>query len=101
MSEICVASTREVKEGTGMLVEVGDKRIAVFCHKGEYFALDDLCPHKGGSLHQGAIHGAVVSCPWHQWQFDIRTGVSPVNPLSQVRAYPVRVEGTSLYVEID
>jgi nitrite reductase/ring-hydroxylating ferredoxin subunit len=43
----------------------------------------------------------VVLCPWHQWQFDLKTGCSPVNPLSKVKVYPVWLEGTDVLLEMD
>ena len=96
--EIRVASVDDLKEGESLLVEVGEQRIAVFRYAGEFFAIDDECPHKGGSLHEGPVQNCIVSCPWHQWQFDIRTGISPVNHLSTVKAYANRVKGHDLLV---
>jgi len=93
-----VASVDDLEDGESLLVEVGEKRIAVFRHDGEVFAIDDECPHRGGSLHEGPVQDHIASCPWHQWQFDIRTGVSPVNPLSSVSTYPTRVDGQDLFV---
>jgi NAD(P)H-dependent nitrite reductase small subunit len=95
-----VASVDEVPEGKGLVVEVQSKPIAVFRFNGELFAVDDTCPHKGGSLHEGTVENGVVSCPWHQWQFDLRTGICPANPLSKIEAHPVWVEGGDIYVDI-
>jgi nitrite reductase/ring-hydroxylating ferredoxin subunit len=98
---IRVASIDEIPDGGGIAVDVGEKRIALFRHQGEVLALDETCPHRGGPLHDGILDRGVVLCPWHQWQFDLRTGCSPVNPLSRVRVYPVRVEGTEVFLEMD
>jgi nitrite reductase/ring-hydroxylating ferredoxin subunit len=95
-----VASTVEVPEGTGLLVEVKGKCLAVFRYQGRYYTIDDTCPHKGGSLHEGPMEGGVVSCPWHHWSFDLRSGESPVNPLSKVGTYRTWDEGGDLFVEI-
>lgn len=95
-----VASIEDVPEGSGIAVDVGTKRIAVFRVQGEFFALDETCPHRGGPLHTGTIDGTVVLCPWHQWQFDLKTGCSPLNSLSRVSTYPVRVEGSELWIEV-
>jgi nitrite reductase/ring-hydroxylating ferredoxin subunit len=96
-----VASIHEIPESGGIAVDLGEKRIALFRHQGEVFALDETCPHRGGPLHDGRLDRGVVLCPWHQWQFDLRTGCSPLNPLSRVRTYPVRVEGTEIFLEMD
>lgn len=81
-------------------MEVEGNRLAVFRHQGEFFALDETCPHRGGPLHEGMVQEGVLACPWHLWQFDLKTGVSPVNPLSKVRTYRVWLEETDLFVEL-
>ena len=96
-----VASLDDIPNGGAITVDVGERRIALFRREGEVFALDETCPHRGGPLHDGSIDRGVVLCPWHQWQFDLRTGCSPVNPLSRVRVYPVRLEGTDVFLEMD
>ena len=96
-----VASIHEIPESGGIAVDVGERRIALFRLEGELFALDETCPHRGGPLHAGLLERGVVLCPWHQWQFDLRTGCSPVNPLSRVRVYAVRVEGEEVFLEVD
>jgi nitrite reductase/ring-hydroxylating ferredoxin subunit len=50
-------------------------------------------------LHEGRIEQGIVVCPWHQWQFALDSGCSPVNPLSKVRTYPVRVENGEIWIE--
>jgi 3-phenylpropionate/trans-cinnamate dioxygenase ferredoxin subunit len=99
----------ELPPGTRKLVRAGDRAIVVLNVKGELFALSDRCPHKGASLCQGKLAGAVVSsepgryeitrlgeilrCPWHGWEFDIRTGKSWCDPRRlRLRNYPVSVE---------
>lgn len=101
MSEIRVASIHEIDDDRGLLVEPQGRRLAIFRYQGEYYALDDRCPHRDGSLHEGPIDEGVVTCPRHHWQFDIRTGVCPVNPLSKVKVYRTRLKGKDLFVELD
>jgi nitrite reductase/ring-hydroxylating ferredoxin subunit len=96
-----VASIDDFPESGGIVVDVGEKRIALFRYQDGFFALDETCPHRGGPLHEGTLDRGVVLCPWHQWQFDLRTGCSPVNPLSRVRIYAVRVEGADVFLETD
>lgn len=96
-----VAGLEDIPEGGGIAVDVGERRIALFRVAGEVFALDETCPHRGGPLHDGPVDRGVVFCPWHQWQFDLRTGCSPLNPLSRVRVYPVELRGQEVWVEVD
>lgn len=100
MSEHRVASVGDVPEGAGIAVDIGEKRIAVYRYRGEYFALDETCPHRGAPLHQGTITDGVVTCPWHQWRFELATGCSPVNPLSRVNRYPVRVMDDAVWITV-
>lgn len=100
MTEHRVATVDELGEEP-VAVDIGDKRIALFRSNGEIFALDETCPHRGAPLHQGEVRGGIVTCPWHQWQFELRSGCSPVNPLSKVATYPVRVEGDGVFIELD
>lgn len=100
MTEHRVARNEDVPEGKGIAVDVGEKRIALFRYQGQLFAMDETCPHRGGPLHEGPIENGVVVCPWHQWRFDLHTGASPINPLSRVKTYRVRVEGEEIVVEV-
>src|SRR6202011_1653134 len=69
MSEFrTVCRVGDVKEGEGRTVEVDQKLIAVFLHQGQYFAIDDVCPHMGASLAGGYVENGTVTCPWHAWR---------------------------------
>lgn len=96
-----VASINDIPENGAITVDAGERRIALFRYQGAVFALDETCPHRGGPLHDGVVDRGVVVCPWHQWQFDLKTGCSPVNPLSRVKVYPVRLEGTDVLLDVD
>jgi ferredoxin-NADP reductase/nitrite reductase/ring-hydroxylating ferredoxin subunit len=102
MSEgIRVASATEIPPGSARLVEAKGNRIAVFNVGGRYHAIDDTCSHQGGPLSEGTLDGPVVSCPWHGARFDVTTGAVLSGPARRgVTAYPVRVSGSDLLVEI-
>lgn len=116
MAKHVVATATEIPEGGRKLVEINGRPIAVFNVKGEYFALYDKCPHEGGSLCRGKLTGLVVSdgpgdyqltrdgeivrCPWHGWEFDLRTGRSYCDPVRlRVRNYAVSIEPGTRVVE--
>ncbi|MDA3870080.1 MAG: Rieske 2Fe-2S domain-containing protein [Gammaproteobacteria bacterium] len=80
-------------------VSINGHNICLANHEGAFYALDNLCPHKGGQLGDGELSGCDVVCPLHQWDFDVRTGVSRYNPKDKVATYPVRVKDGK--VEID
>lgn len=93
-----VASTADVKPGQAVVVEVNGKTLAVFNIDGAFHAIDNTCVHRGGPLGEGDIHGKVVACPWHGWQFDVTTGECVKNPSAKVEVYQVKVEGDDVKV---
>ena len=80
---------------------VEDRVVALFNVDGTLYALDGICPHQGGPLGKGKLTGSVVTCPWHGWQFDVRTGEHQVNPTLCHPQLEVRVERDSVFVRID
>ena len=96
-----IAQVGDIPEGRGQVVEVQGRTIALFNVNGEFFAIQNTCPHRGAPLGEGALEGTVVTCPWHGWQFDVTTGASPVNPAARQDTYPVTVAGDDLRVELE
>jgi nitrite reductase/ring-hydroxylating ferredoxin subunit len=100
---VTVARTDDLQPGQGRLVELNHKRIALFNVGGRYYAIDDVCPHRGGPLSEGDLEGAAVVCPWHGAVFDLATGgVSrfPAVAGGGVATYDVRVEGTEIAIAV-
>jgi 3-phenylpropionate/trans-cinnamate dioxygenase ferredoxin subunit len=114
MASHVVAAVEEIPPGRRKLVEAGGRNIVVFNIGGEFFALNNRCPHRGASLGHGiqtalvqstvpgeylcSRPGEMVKCPWHGWEFDIRSGKSWCDPSRlRVRQYAVTVkEGREL-----
>jgi nitrite reductase (NADH) small subunit len=63
------------------------------------YALDDRCPHKGGPLSEGIVHGEAVTCPLHAWVFDLNTGTAQGADEGQIATYPVRLDGTRVLID--
>ncbi|MBI3921891.1 MAG: non-heme iron oxygenase ferredoxin subunit [Armatimonadetes bacterium] len=95
-----VAEVGELSPGDCKHVELDSDEIALFNVEGEYYALHGICPHQGGPLGDGYTDGEVVSCPWHGWQFNVKSGQSPMIPGISVQSYPVRIEGGEIQVEV-
>ena len=96
-----VASVGEIPVGRGKPVEVDGIPLAVFnAGGGQYQALSGACPHEGGPLGDGVLLGDRVVCPWHGFDFDVRTGTCHVAPDLAVTVYPVRVTGSDVHVEL-
>ena len=78
-----------------------DGRIAVFRTVDDrVFATEDRCPHKGGPLSQGIVHGAAVTCPLHGMVLSLESGAALGADEGRVRTIPVRVEGGRLFIQL-
>jgi len=116
MARHVVARLDDIPPGHRRLVDVNGRAVVVFNLGGEFFALNNRCPHKGGSLCEGkqtglvqssvpgdyrySRRGEIIRCPWHSWEFDIRTGQSWCDPQRlRARRYTVSVEKGAQLVE--
>jgi nitrite reductase/ring-hydroxylating ferredoxin subunit len=116
MSRHVVAPASEIPPGSRKLVTVRGRPIAIFNIGGEYFGLLNRCPHQGGNLFEGRLtglleapvpgkyvysrQGEILRCPWHGWEFDIRTGQSYCDPQRiRTKAYPIEIEAGKTVVE--
>ena len=69
-----VIGTTDLQPGHGIVAEVTGQTLAVFNVDGVFHAIDNTCVHRGGPLGEGELKGAIVTCPWHGWQYDVTTG---------------------------
>jgi nitrite reductase/ring-hydroxylating ferredoxin subunit len=95
-----IAAVSEIPPGTGREFVAGGRIIALFHLEDGFHALDGICPHAGGPLGQGELHGNIVTCPWHGWQFDVVTGRHCLNARLCQTSFPVTVDGTDVFVEL-
>ena len=91
----------ELAPGERRRVVAAERELALFNEGGEFFAIDDTCPHQGGSLGEGLFHDGRVICPLHSWVFDVRTGQCPRGTHEGVRTYPTRCTDGTVAVEIE
>ena len=89
-----VAEVGDLLPGEMTVVELDGHLICLANVAGQYCAVEDDCTHVGGPLDEGDLEGAVLTCPWHLAQFDVRTGHVLRGPArADLPAYEVRVEG--------
>ena len=103
MSEfIKVATISELADGGILLVEADD-RLVILSRVGEqYFCIDDVCTHDGGTLSEGEHVGCEIECPRHGAKFDMRTGKALSMPATQdTVAHEVKVDGDDILVKIN
>lgn len=100
MGFVRVAEVGEIPDGHGALFDTGGLTVAVFNAGGRFFATSPLCPHEDGPLAEGWIEGDVVVCPWHGWDFELRTGRCRVDPGLAIGVYDVRVRDGGVEVDL-
>ena len=94
------ASLSELSPGSAKVVEVAGKTIALFNVGGTIYAIDNTCLHQGGPLGEGELAGEIVVCPWHQWEYNVRTGEVVGNNSLKVATYAVQIEGNDIKVAV-
>jgi len=113
--KFAVAKVSDIAPGNSKIVEVGGRSIGLYNIGGKFYALRNVCPHQGAPLCKGLTTGLVVApapgsfdferegeivrCPWHQWEFDIKTGSMIVDPRMRTKSYEVTVETFDVNVE--
>jgi nitrite reductase/ring-hydroxylating ferredoxin subunit len=101
MSEFAPAiAVADLPSGKAAEVVVNGQAIALFNVDGTFHALAGRCPHRGGPLGQGFLDGARVSCPWHNYTFDVTTGENVVSAGLKVERYEVKVEDGRVLVNV-
>jgi nitrite reductase (NADH) small subunit len=101
MSEfVRVLAVADLPPGRTVEVDVGGRSVAVFNVGGDFHALVNRCPHRGGPLGQGFVEGSQVSCPWHNWTFDVTTGENVASADITVEQHEVKVEDGYVYVKL-
>ena len=95
-----VASVSQVAPGTGIVANVNDKEVAVFNVDGTFYVIDNTCKHRGGPLGEGEVEGDTVTCPWHGWQYNVKTGVCLTKDGITMDKYEVRVEDGDVKIAI-
>ena len=97
---VAVAHLDELPPGTAKVVQLGDRLLALFNVAGAVYATGNNCPHSGGPLGKGTLAGDIVTCPWHMWSFNVRTGICEINPEERIETYPVIVRNGQILVKV-
>jgi nitrite reductase (NADH) small subunit len=99
MAFVVAGKKADVPPGTIKEFQVNGKSVAVANVNGEFHAINNTCIHRGGPLADGPLEGTTVTCPWHGWEYDVRTGRVGQNPAAGVDCYPVEVRGEEIFVD--
>jgi nitrite reductase/ring-hydroxylating ferredoxin subunit len=95
---IRVADRKTMLPGSARAVSVGRYVVALFNVEGDFYALENACPHQGGPIADGWVEGRTVTCPWHAWCFDLQTGKMTLGDFAWIPRFEVRVEGDGIFV---
>jgi len=101
MSWIKVAKVTDVPTNTGLAVEAEGQALALYKVEDQVYAIDGICPHAGGPMAEGSLNGCLVMCPWHGWEFNVKTGDCDFNPDIKTKTYPVKLEGEDIYINLE
>ena len=95
-----VCKTADVQSGCGKGIEINGKNVAVFNLDGKYYAINEVCLHRGGPLSEGELDRSTVICPWHGWRFNVTTGENEIVPEMPTETYALKLEGDDILVDI-
>lgn len=118
MAEIFVVKASEFKDGDRRLVKTARGEIGVFAHEGAYYAYANHCAHTDGPVCEGILIPRVleivdenrhyvgqtfsdqmqIACPWHGWEYDLKTGVCAGDPKYRLKKYETVVRGGDVFV---
>jgi len=101
MSEFVRAiAVADLSPGQGTEVTIDGRPVAIFNVGGTFHALAGTCLHRGGPLGQGFVEGSTVSCPWHNWAYEITTGENVASSDVKLARHEVKVEDGHVFVRL-
>lgn len=100
LRRVAVGTVAEIPDGQRKIVQIDALSIGVFHHRGAWVAYRNSCIHQGGPVATGDLEGDVLTCPWHGFQFDVRSGRCLADPDAELECYAVIVEGDTVYLNV-
>ncbi|MGN6171695.1 MAG: Rieske (2Fe-2S) protein [Streptosporangiaceae bacterium] len=98
-SWVRAAAVNDIRDGGAKPFAYLDKRIALFRTPSGVFASDNRCPHQGYALVRGDVKDGVLTCAWHNWKFELGTGICRYGG-ENIRTYPVQVRDGQVFIDI-
>ena len=97
---IPVATVAEMKVGKVKKLLVNKRVVAMFYSRGNFYAIQNNCPHQNGDLADGYIKDGKIYCPLHNWSFDLETGSYTFNAHMKLRVYDIRIENDTILIAL-
>ncbi len=95
-----IATLSELRAKRRLAVEIAGQDVAVFLVGDTIVATNGRCPHEGGPLGEGDLEGPTLTCPWHGWSYDLRTGECEEDPDTELELYDVTIEADRILVRL-
>ncbi len=97
--EIKIGTLQKLRSRRIQCISIDGKEIVLIYHRQNFYALDDVCPHKSARLCTGALKGDEIVCPWHGAEFNITTGKS-FSPFASkgVKSWPVSIRDQAVFI---
>ncbi|XZE34143.1 Rieske (2Fe-2S) protein [Pirellulaceae bacterium SH501] len=95
-----VCESHLLPEGSSYEVLVGTDVLAIFRHQGVLYAIDGICMHQGGPLAKGKLMDGTVTCPWHGWQYELKTGCNAATCKPMLKTYPIQESDGIIEVDL-
>lgn len=96
-----VCKEADLQENSRLVVPAGEYSVLLLRRAGRIFALENSCAHLGCKMARGKIEGFIITCPCHDWTFDIRSGEFTAAPEIRIKTFPTRVQNNHIYIEIE
>jgi nitrite reductase (NADH) small subunit len=95
-----VAKKSDLPKNSSLSVEIEGHLVALFCSGGKYYAMEGRCVHRGAPLGDGHLSGSRVTCPWHAWEFNVKSGECYTMAGAKQQMFPVKVEQDEIWVDL-
>jgi nitrite reductase/ring-hydroxylating ferredoxin subunit len=95
-----VADASEIPDGERKLLSIGGRSVGIFHHDGEWYAVRNYCLHRSGPIATGTLDGDVLTCPWHGYQYNVKSGEFLLDPAVKLETYPVEIRDGKVHVQL-
>ena len=93
-----IGASGSLASGSAKPFHVGRYEVAVFYVGGQYYALENACPHQGGPIADGFVEDTTVTCPWHAWCYDLKAGKMTLGEFATIPRFDVREDNGAIWV---
>jgi nitrite reductase/ring-hydroxylating ferredoxin subunit len=100
IKEVAVGRADEVPEGGRKIVELDGLSVGIFHHRGNWYAVENRCLHRGGPVATGRLEGDTLSCPWHGFEYNVTTGEMLVDPTAALTIFGLTERDGVLYLQV-